>query len=59
MGEIGPPLGINLFIAISIAGCKYSETVKVVIIFLILIVSVLYVAFMPLLNLYLPNLLIR
>ncbi|MBE3128334.1 MAG: TRAP transporter large permease subunit [Actinobacteria bacterium] len=31
MGEISPPLGINLFITINMAGCKYFETAKVVI----------------------------
>ena len=60
MGEIILSLGINLFIATSIAGCKYFETAKAVISFvLILIVSVLCVAFIAFLTLYLPNLLVR
>lgn len=60
MGGITPPLGMNLFIATSIAGCKYSETAKAVIPFvLILVVSVFCVAFIPSLTLFLPNLLMR
>lgn len=60
MGGITPPLGINLFIATSIAGCKYSETAKAVIPFvLILIISVFCVAFIPSLTLFLPSLLMR
>jgi len=60
MGGITPPLGINLFIATSIAGCKYSETARAVIPFVfILIIAVLCVAFIPFLTLYLPNVFMR
>ncbi len=60
MGGITPPLGINLFIATSIAGCKYSETAKAIIPFvLILIIAVFCVAFIPSLTLFLPSLLMR
>ena len=60
MGGITPPLGINLFIATSIAGCKYSETVKAVIPFIfVLLIAVLFVAFVPFLSLFIPNLVMK
>jgi len=60
MGGITPPLGMNLFIATSIAGCKYTETAKAVIPFvLILVIAVFLVAFIPSLTTFLPSLLMR
>jgi C4-dicarboxylate transporter DctM subunit len=60
MGGITPPLGISLFIATSIAGCKYIETAKAVIPFvLILVIAIFFVAFIPSLTTFLPSLLMR
>ena len=57
MGGITPPLGINLFIATGIAKCKFEETAKSIIPFvLILLISVLLVAFIPQLTTLIPSL---
>lgn len=58
MGLLTPPLGINLFIASTITGLKIEEIVKANMpFFLLLIVDVLIISFVPQLTMWLPKLL--
>jgi tripartite ATP-independent transporter DctM subunit len=57
IGMIAPPVGISLFVAAEITGCKLTEIVREVLPFLVpLIVSLLVISFVPETVTWLPDL---
>jgi len=58
LGIITPPMAIGIFILVGVTGCSFEEIAKSSIRFLIpLIISLLLIAFIPSITLFLPNLL--
>jgi C4-dicarboxylate transporter DctM subunit len=58
IGMVTPPVGVNLFVASSIAGTSLEKISRAVIPFiLLLIVNVLIISFVPAISTYLPSLL--
>ena len=58
IGQITPPVGVNLYVACNIAGINLKEiSVKIVPYVLALIVVLLLVSFVPSLALWLPGVL--
>lgn len=58
MGMVTPPVGVNLFIACQIAGIKLEELTKALIpFFIMLIVDILIITYVPAISTWLPSLL--
>ncbi|MCM3760392.1 TRAP transporter large permease [Alkalihalobacillus oceani] len=58
MGMVTPPVGVNLFISSRIAGISLEEITKGILPFLlVLIINLLILTFLPVISLWLPNLL--
>ncbi|MCM3714892.1 TRAP transporter large permease [Alkalihalobacillus oceani] len=58
MGMVTPPVGVNLFISSRIAGITLEEITKGILPFLlVLIINLLILTFLPVISLWLPNLL--
>jgi tripartite ATP-independent transporter DctM subunit len=56
LGAITPPIGTNIFLATAIARCPFSESVKAVMpFFIVLFVDLLIIAYVPFLTTYLPD----
>ena len=58
IGMVTPPVGLSLYVAVDISGCRFDQIVKAVTPFLVpLIVGLAIIAFVPQTVLWLPNLL--
>ncbi|MEJ8546948.1 TRAP transporter large permease subunit [Brevibacillus borstelensis] len=58
MGMVTPPVGVNLFVACQIAGIKLEELTKALIpFFIMLIVDILIITYVPAISTWLPSLL--
>jgi tripartite ATP-independent transporter DctM subunit len=58
LGLITPPLGISLYLVSSLVGMRFEEAVKSVMPYLLVLIAALFViTYIPLISLYLPNLL--
>lgn len=58
VGMLTPPIGVNLFVASSIAGLRIEHLIKPLIPFyLVLLVDILLISYLPAISLWLPNVL--
>ena len=58
IGFITPPVGVNLFVACGIGGIRFTDLVKKIIPFLLaLLVGLLIITYVPIVTMFLPNLL--
>ena len=60
IGFITPPVGVNLFVASGIGGIKFEELVKTIIPYiLVLLVSLLFITYVPQISMLLPNIIMK
>jgi len=60
IGMVTPPVGLSLYVAVDIAGCRFDQIVKAMTPFLVpLVAGLVIIAFVPQTVLWLPNLLTR
>ena len=58
IGFITPPVGVNLFVACGIGGVRFVDLVKNIIPFLLaLVAALLIITYVPVVSMFLPNLL--